>query len=367
MNTLRVEIVEINEIQPHPNADRLEIAYVKGWSCVVKKDEFKVGDKVIYFPIDCVLPPNIETAIFGIDSKIKLHHSRVRTIKLRGAVSQGLIIDMNVLGIKHGTMQVGEDLTSYLGVTKYEPSVSDRGSCTAGAQASKKQVNPNFRKYTDIENFKNYPSVFEEGEDVCITEKIHGTNFRAGYVLANGFFSKIKSYLTGNKGYEFVFGSHNVQLQDKGKKYDGFYDSNVYAKIVKQCDLKKILKRGEVIYGEIYGPGIQKNYTYGCAPGEHELIVFDVTVDGEYLSVYKWRTFCVNRGLEFVPILYEGHFNINKAKELTIGDSMLCPAQDIREGVVIKPLKEQKTYMGRKILKLISDEYLLRKGNTENH
>ena len=91
MNDFRVEVVEVDEVLEHPNADRLEIAKVKGWQCVVGKDSFAAGDKGIYIPIESILPEELEAKIFGT-SKVKLSKHRVKTIRLRGAVSQGLLV-----------------------------------------------------------------------------------------------------------------------------------------------------------------------------------------------------------------------------------------------------------------------------------
>src|SRR5574340_1044228 len=91
MSTLKVEICEIKSVEPHTNADRLEMVQVLGWFCVTGKGNFKPGDKCIYFPIDSILPESVETTLFGPDSKIKLSKSRIRTIKIRGNISQGMV------------------------------------------------------------------------------------------------------------------------------------------------------------------------------------------------------------------------------------------------------------------------------------
>ncbi len=56
MSSLIVEVCEISQILAHPNADALEVAVVKGWQCIIKKDGFRAGDRVVYFPLDTVLP-----------------------------------------------------------------------------------------------------------------------------------------------------------------------------------------------------------------------------------------------------------------------------------------------------------------------
>ncbi len=358
MSSFRVESVSVSSIMNHPNADRLDLVKMRGkdWQCVTSKGNFRVGDTAIYFPIDSILPSELECQIFGPDSKVKLNGSRVKTIKLRGAISQGLLVDPKVLNL-HTTP--GCDFTGKLKVTQYEVAPQKVGR--QGQATSKKQCNPNFRKYTGIENAKNYSAVFAEGEEVSVTEKIHGTNFRAGYVpfYADTLWKKLKKFFGFAPTFEFVYGSHNVQLQSK-LLYKGFYDQNYYAHAVVAYKLKDILREGEVVYGEIYGDGVQKNYSYGCSAGERRLVIFDVMQHGHYLDAVAFKHWTDERGLPVVPELYRGPFSKEKVLELRDGNSVLAPNQKIREGVVVKPLVEEITYIGRKVLKFISDDYLLK-------
>jgi len=362
MSTLRVEVVEIKDIQKHPNADRLELAQIFGWTCIVQKGEFKVSSKALYIPIDSLLPVEIESKIFPIDSKIKLSKSRVKTIKIRGAISQGLVVSLNLLGLENE--ELGTDVAEKLGITKFEP--PEKPVHMRGNQVPKKRLNPFFYKYTDIENFKNYPNVFQDGEEVFITEKVHGSNFRCGYVPteANSLWRKLLRWLKILPKYEFVYGSRNVQLQYKWL-WNGFYDQNIYLKIAKQYNLDKVLKPGEVLYGEIYGWGIQKGYTYGCKEGEHKLVVFDIMRInehgfGNYLSWNEFDDWMDKHGeLNRVPLVYNGIFSKDIFIKCSKGGSCLYPEQKIREGSVVKPLIESVCYMGRKVLKYVNDEYLL--------
>ncbi len=363
MSTLQVLVVQIEDIISHPNADKLEVAVIAGWNCVVQKDAFKKGDIGVYFPIDSILPELLEYKIFGPDSKIVLHKHRVRTIKLRGAISQGLLVRPATIGLPEGT--VGADLTEYLGVTKYEPPVPEFQKFQ-GRIATKKEVNPHFHKYTKIENIKNYKQMFEPEEDVVATEKIHGTNFRAGWVpfVAITWAEKIKKFFGFSPEWQFVFGSHNVQLQHK-MLYDGFYEKNVYAQMVKKYDLEKKIPKGFVLYGEIYGDGIQKDYSYGLMNNQHDMVCFDIMKDGVYLNFVEAADMAHGLGIPQPPILYSGPFSGLDLEILVLGPSLLGP-QKVREGAVIRSHEEKKSILGRKVLKAISPEYLL-KDNTEFH
>lgn len=366
MSTFRVELIRIKQedILPHVGADRLEIVRVKGWQCVTQKGLYKDNSLAFYIPIDSVLPPELEAKVFPPDSKVKLSNSRVKTIRLRGAISQGMLLSMDSLidwgYYKVATLSIGADASSLLGITKYEPPVKNTPQGTS-LQVTNKQVNPHFRKYTDIENFKNYPTLFKPGDQVVMYEKIHGTNFRAGFVDFHPvtIWDKVKYYLKLAPSKQFVYGSHNVQLQHKFV-YRGYYDTNLYARTVKQYDLQNILFK-TVIYGEVYGPTVQKGYHYGLKNNETNLAVFDVLHEGQYLDHYNLVSFCSSIGLRLAPVIYVGPFiDAEHVKAMSEGPSVLAPGQPIREGVVIKPITEEKTFIGRKILKYKSDEFLLK-------
>jgi RNA ligase (TIGR02306 family) len=363
VSELIVKVVEIDDIKPHPNADRLDLAVVAGWNCVVRKGEFNVGDRVIYIPIDAVLPPQLEGQLFPIESKIKLTKSRIRTIKIRGAVSQGLVIKPEEVGLTR--TYVGEDVGDILGITKYEPPQS---SVPQGMRVGvpRKHTNPLFRKYTDIENFKHYNTLFEPGENVYVTEKLHGTSARYGWfpVVADTWWKKVKKFFGWLKPWEFCYGSRNVQLQSKS--YNGFYEDNVYAKILVQEDLSGMLDHNEAVYGEIVGSSIQKGYTYGCKEGQHEFYAYDVQIDGEWLNPTEFVHFCDVRGIKRVPVLYVGPYVFELIDNMRKGDSYIGD-QKIREGIVIKPVEEQVSMVGRKVLKFINDDYLLKEDNTDFH
>lgn len=722
MSSFAVKIEKVEEVQNHPNADRLDLIRVLDWWCVTSKGSFQPGDLCVYFPIDSILPENIESAIFGPDSKVKLEKSRVRTIKLRGAISQGLAVklttlqDAGILSLHHVE---GHDVTAELGVTKYEPPEHSVPTGMRPGQVSKKQINPYFHKYTDIENAKNYPNIFQEGETVWITEKIHGclhaetkidfvdgtrhtiqeivlkrlegpvwgttsdgtliparitnwfdngishdwvrikftrnkagrgnwfgslvctpnheifsptlpqgytsaetlssgqplvllrSDFAISYVqeqilfgimLGDGslfnravqfghkeehrdyidFTLRALGHLAGTTGsrtsgygtrmitgktissyaiddlfkewnltgikrvpvsivnklgpialafwymddgslghqedqedralfatcgfdsesvsnliaafanlgisatkylagpywrirlnadeaeklfvliapyvpacmqyklperyrglqiqdiyqcaikykpalveqkvlsvepiaisklnlhkwdietethnffadgilvhnssaragwlptecntlwkkvlrffsllpkYEFVYGSRNVQLQDKISPKT-FYGQNFYAEWVQKYKIKEKLKPGEVLYGEIYGDGIQKGYTYGCKSGERRFVAYDVQKDGQWLNYADFQYFCDQRAIPIVPILDVGGFHPDFISPKIGGASVLAPEQKVREGLVVRSYHEEiHPMLGRRVLKYINPEYLLR-------
>jgi len=364
---LIVEVVAIDDIKEHPNADRLELAEVKGWQCVVGKGQFKPGDYAVYLPIDSILPDDLEQRLFPPDAKVKLKKSRIRTAKIRGAISQGMLVDLEVCGLDPAQWKPGMSVMEKLGVTKYEPPTKDAPGYVKAIEGNRKgfrNPNPFFAKYTDMQHLQNRPRAIAPAEDVMITEKIHGTSFRCGWV--EGYpvtlWQKIKDFF-GILGHQFVVGSRNCEITARSKT---FYGDDVYSKIAKRYMLKELLGMGVVIYGEIYGDGIQKGYCYGML-GDIDLVVYEVKVRDKWMNPDEAREFCELYGLPFVPVLYRGPLGETDIKEHMGGPSVLNPVQKVREGCVVRSITNDKCYAGRTVFKCINPEYLLSKNNTDWH
>jgi len=323
MSTLKVEVVPV-VLTKHPDADMLSIAIVKGWQCVVKTSDFEGVALGAYIPIDSVLPETPEWEF------LRPRKFRVKTIKLRGALSQGLLIPA-----KPGWNE-GDDVTEELGVKKYEPPEPVH---LAGKMA--KDV-PGFDIYTDIENWKNYPDVFEDGEEIIITEKIHGTNFRVGIIDG-----------------KFCVGTHKTVRNAEES-------DDIYCEISRSFNIKDILEnfviktdiegKDIILYGEIYGGRIQKGFGYG--EKKPSVRFFDLKVDGRFIEYDFLEMSLREMELPIVPLLYRGPYS---KQVLSLASGKDFSGNHIREGIVIKPLKESLSLgLGRKILKFISDEYLLK-------
>ncbi len=333
MSSLIIGKTDILEVLPHPNADRLEIVKVKGWYCIVGKDVYKVGDEVIYIPIDSMIPKDLaeQLNIWSYLHNKTEDAGRIKTVKLRGSYSQGLIIPTDIL-TTYGKDVEGRLISEVLGIVKYEPKPAKYQGLNGGI--SQRDPNPNFFRYTDIENIKNYPDVLTDGEDIIITEKIHGTNFRVA-----------------NIDGKLHVGTRRCDLEVDG--IESFYDKNPYAHIFKKYDLENILQPGEQIFGEIYGCGIQK-LTYDLRI--REVRFFDIIRDTVYVNYEEFCSFCRMNNLPIVPELHKGKWNVGLMK-LAGGNSAI--ANHIREGVVIRPAVERYDHrVGRVILKHINEKYL---------
>ncbi len=180
MSTLVVEVCEVKAVYPHPNADVLEFITVKGWPVIVQKAlGLKVGDRVVYFPPDSVMTPELADRLgitkylaqlpAEIDGTRKPGY-RVRAARLRGEASYGTI-DHQV----DPAWEVGLDVKDHYGVTKFEPPVRPTDGDSLRSVAA-------FHGYTEIENIRNFPDVLRPGEEVVITEKLHGKNCRLGLI-----------------------------------------------------------------------------------------------------------------------------------------------------------------------------------------
>lgn len=373
----RTPVTIVKAIQPHPNADRLDIATVFDFNVVVRRSQYQVGDTVLYIPIDSILPPELEAKIFGQESKIKLTNGRVKQIRIRQLASQGMLVDLKDIKELHpklGQLEEGQNLADKLNIVKYEPPAPDFQSNGPKTKKERNKFweNPYLHEYGGLVNAKWYPDAFLEGQEVVYQEKIHGTNARAAQLpfVPKTLFQKLKKFLGLTPKYQFCYGSNCVQLQSKS--YTGFYDDNVYSEACKHYDIENKLERNETVYFEIYGSKIQKDYMYDCKSGERKIVVFDVKIlaadkqSTRWLNTDELRDWCIDRNLPMVPELYRGPHSKDLAKEYTKGNSALSNTQKIREGIVIRDPKETVSLFGKKCLKLLSEEYL-DKNNSDFH
>ncbi len=365
MSTLVVEVCEVKAVYPHPNADALEFITLKGWPVIVQKAlGLSVGDRVVYFPPDTVMPPELAERL-GIAKYLsplpkeidggRKPGLRVRAARIRGAASYGTI-DHRV----DPAWRVGQDLKDAYGVAKFEPPVRALdGDALPPVEA--------FHRYTDIENIRNFPEVLRPDEEVVITEKLHGKNCRLGLVRGAN---------ERGERFELMAGSNDVrrkEVDQKGRPSDFW---RPMAEAVR--DLLRELGGGErsvVLFGELFGSGVQ-DMAYGLAGGAKGFRAFDIAADGRYLDHDEKAALLGRFGVAMVPHLYRGPFSWATVEEQTYGPTTMCPPEDAgrftgREGCVVVPVRERYDAAlggsGRVILKSISADYLARKGGTEEH
>lgn len=364
-------VATIKEVRAIPNADNIELVIAGGWNAITKKGEFKEGDLTVIATTDAVIPEKLSEKM-GVTSYLR-KGNRVRTVKLRGVYSECLIISLDLLpqmkkffakGIGYFCDE-GQDMMEHLGITKYEPPVKQIQ--LASGRKIKWRDNQNFHIYYKFPNLKNVDGMFTSEDEVQITRKIHGTNARYGIVKKSklSFWDKVKKFLRIADewiDYEYIYGSHNCE---KGSDSQGFYSTDVWRTIAEKYDIKaklwdyvkiynpKIIGEGFILYGEIYGAGIQKNYEYGLK--EIEFVGFDIKENGEYQATGRTE-FCVKNILKLphVEVLYDGVWN-QEIQDSFVFNNFIEGTKTPHEGIVIKHISGDR----KKVAKVINPEYLI--------
>lgn len=330
MSTFACEVVELKGIMKHPNADTLSIVAVFGYPVVIRTTDFNEGGKAVYVPVDAIVP--LENPKFSF-----LQKARIRASRLRGVFSMGLLIPADE------DMKLGENVAERLDVIKWEEpdaGVSNKGNLKTAADAE--SVPFLFVKYTDIENMRRWPDVFQPGEPVVITEKLHGANSRFIY-----------------KDGRLWVGSHNTAKKPN--------DSVMWWKLAKQYNLEEKLKEVPemFLFGEAYGR--VQDLHYGHEEGKASLAFFDALDlrTGVYLDWDKFKALLQRLELPVAPVMYEGGWEPGL---VSLAEGQSNKGDNIREGIVVKSMMETfDMRIGRKILKFVSEQYLTRKGGSERH
>jgi RNA ligase (TIGR02306 family) len=356
-------IARISEIRSIEGADNIEQAMIGGWSCIVKKHTHSVGELIVCATTDAVIPVDLSDSL-EITNYLR-KGQRVRTVKLRGVYSECLLIPLEYLP-NPSIYQEGNDVMDILDIHKYEPPVKQIK--LASGKKIRYQDNPNFTVYYKFPNAKNVPNMFDSGDIVQITRKIHGTNSRYSIVkkIKLKFWDKVKKFfgLTDEWiEYTYVYGSHNVE---KGSDAQGYYSTDVWREIAEKYEIREKLWKyvkeyytpetlgsGIIVYGEIYGPGIQKNYDYGLP--ELKFSIFDITINNSYLPTNDvFIASEIDLSLPHVEILYVGSWSKEMQDKYVINN--FIPGTKVpEEGIVVKSMTGERN----KINKVINPEYLI--------
>lgn len=369
-------IQRVIEIRPIEGADAIEVARVNNWDVVVKKGEYNLGDLCVYCEIDSFLPVREEFEFLRKSSFKRMGDQegfRLKTIRLRGQLSQGLLLPLEVLNGEEemviGTMvypwgpqlqlgpyddaiviEEGADVTEVLGIVKYEPPVP------AELAGKVKGYFPSFLRKTDEERVQNlvkeYAEWKEQDLDFYVTEKLDGSS--ATYYYNNGVFGVCSRNLELAEPEEFVEGM--VMCADGIERPR---QQNSFWKVAQELGLKEklaALGRNISIQGELIGEGIQGNPYKLKGQTVRFFNAFDIDSQEYYGLPMFLATMQIDLKLETVPILT----NLTMKLPETIDDvlafaeakSVLNPDFD-REGVVFRT-------MDRKIsFKVISNKFLL--------
>jgi len=333
-------IRKISEVLEHPNADALELAVVDGWQCVVAKGKHKAGEDIIYFEIDSVLPVWPEYEFLRKSCHIKKdwlpegEGLRIKTIRLRKELSQGLVMAIDVIfDPKEFGFEAGEDLTKVLNVVKYDPPVP------ANLAGLAKGKFPEFIPKTDQNRVQNcFNKMKALKHDWEVTMKLEGSS------------------MTVYKDLAGIWGvcSRNADLKiDEDNKENAFV--KMFNELMKNTDIAEA-SAGLAFQGELMGAGIQGNIE-----GFRELrfYVYDIwsIADQSYLNSRDRQMICNDLGLRHTPILMQA---LRMKDQDTLQDFLsLADGPSInavrREGIVFKSLQNPN-----KSFKAISNQYLLK-------
>lgn len=387
MSTFACKVTKIQAIEPIPGADAIELAVVGDYRSVIKKGQFKVGDMAVYIPEGSLVPHRVLEAMNLVGKLSGSEKNRVKAIKLRGCLSQGLLYPVTSnddfpthpmpykIDLWTGTennfeadtwyVNEGEDVAKDLGITKYEPPIP---AYMSGEQYyAGTEVTVKF----DIENYKAFPDVLQDGEEVVFTEKLHGTFCGVGFLPDKDAHEKhwenhivVFSKGLGAQGICFKPGPRsegNVYLRAL-KKYD------VFKKLTDR--LKHQISEPLFVLGEVFGNGVQDLH-YGNNDIDFRVfaMVYGYRGNQRYFDRDEMNGWCAQLGFNTVPLLYRGPFSKEIMIEHTKGlETISGNKTHIREGIVIEPvIQREHPSLGRVVLKSVSEDYLLRKGNVTEY
>lgn len=359
MSTFAVELRTVSEITNHPNADRLSLCKLVGLgtTIIVGRDQYKVGDKVVSFPLDAELPLPLVEAMGMVGKFSGPLKNRVDTIKLRGVISQGYVADPAIiqkylvekLQVTVPELDEKTELTQSLGVFKYDP---EPIVCKAGNLI---KLPDNVPVY-DIEGVDRNQHIVDyiiQNKIKCtISEKLEGTNYSCTHFA---------------DGRDFVNQRHNSiqELPEKGE--------HEFWRVTREKGILELVKNIQMdanahdatVRGEMIGGSIQKNI-YGIKG--KELRFFDIMLTGAYVNVEDFLRYFEKFGFKdmLVPILavdvYLDEWLAGRTVQQAAGGPSVLGFSH-REGIVIKPMVEQyHPDIGRLIIKHRDAEYRLKTG-----
>lgn len=368
MSSFEVLVLPIDQVIDHPNADRLSICKIRGYDAVTNKHpdgshRFQTGELIVYVPESAVIPEHLlrqygywsEEKNMGLLTGSK--GDRVKAIRLRNVLSQGLVWKLHDGEVDNAGVRLpvtlGDDVTEFLQITKHIPKIPD---VLSGRVIPSSEHAVDF----DIENTQKFPDILVNDE-VEVTEKIHGTcvivSFRPD-VTNPELFNECVSITSKGQGRKGIVFSNVV--------------GNVYTRTILRLDLVnrveqlgRELNASVDILGEIFGKGVQDLH-YGR--NEPDFRAFDIRINGQYLPSDEKTAMMERLGIQRVPVLYRGKWDIGILHGLRDGKTTLG-GDHIREGIIVTALGDQsrRDWSIRPCVKMVSPDYLTRKGNATEY
>jgi hypothetical protein len=343
------QIIKLENIQPHPNADRLQIAVVQGNSVIVSLDA-KEGDVYVYFPLECAINKeflswsnsfsdktmNSDTEIAGFFGK----QGRVKAVKLRGAPSMGYAVPRNKLEMWLSEKEkkaviisddlIGKEFDSYNDIIiceKYVNPVALKKQNKEKKNQKKvvrepKVVDSQFYFHINTPQLRKLIHNISPNDYIAITRKLHGTSWVAARLLCNKKLTWQEKLLKRfgvkivDTEYDLLWASRRVLKNgylEVGNK-DHFYSYDLWEEIAKSVEYA--IQDSITLYGECVGytntgSFIQNGYDYGCPVGQFKTYIYRITTTNQSGQVYEFshnqvKDYCEKFGLTMVPELYYG-------------------------------------------------------------
>lgn len=322
----RCEVIRLGNPAKHPNADTLEVYKVFDWDVVAKHGNWNPGDLAAYVVPDSVVDTSRPEFSFLAPKDKPGAKVRVKVARLRGVYSQGLLIPAPAGAVE------GDDVAELFGIERYDP--AEPVSTTGDAESPPSGLAPVY----DVESFRRYSKLIVDGEDVVVTEKIHGANGR----------------WTWRDGRLWCGSKTNWKRQN---------EKSAWWKVPeKYPQLVEFLKQheGMIVYGEVYGSTVQ-DMKYG--KNGVDLAVFDVMMpSGRFVDYDEAKPTLNARSIPMAPLIYRGPYDSESVKLMAEGPSTVPGADHVREGCVVRPVRERvDPRLGRVVLKVVGNGYLSRK------
>jgi RNA ligase (TIGR02306 family) len=363
-------VVKIDSLHEIKGADRIELAMIGGWQVVAQKGLYAAGDLAVYFEVDSLLPLDNPAFQFLSSSKNTVvdgvEYARIKTIKLRKQLSQGVLVPLTELGLKGFVFD--DDLTKRLGILKYEKAAEKGMNGTPGVAGSK--AFPSFIPKTDQTRLQNIPTQFEQardkGELFEKSFKLDGSSLTAysykgvlGVASRNvgfnmqtvnkGFFTTLKEFVNMVKQRGFKRAKWEPQIKaDKNAFTEMAQESGVLTALVRE-------NRNLAFQGEMVGPSIQQNFE---GVEKNELYIYDVyDIDArKYLLPADRQALCAKYGLKHVPLAspHPVVLPVDVATAILDADGPSGLQGKYREGFVYKSMDRDFSF------KVISNAYLLK-------
>lgn len=366
MSTFEVKVRRI-EVSAHPDPETtaLEVGKVDDYMVVVGKGQYQTGNLVAYIPESALLPPGLIEEMNLAGKLAGAGKNRVKAIKLRKVLSQGLCYPA-----REGWTE-GQDVASELGITKWTPVIPP----AMAGEVNRIVIHNEDREVADvgfkfdIENIKKYPRMFEDNEDVTVTEKIHGTFMVIGLMPASMAHPDMVSgcFFVSSKG----LAAQGLFMKDNERNANNLYVRTAKDPEMDLCsklktiainlmfDGKVKLEQPVWLVGEVFGNGVQ-DLKYGQERTTYR--AFGIKVGDRWMDYDEFLATCGMWDIPTVPVLYRGPYSKHVVDKLTKGKTVAGNGCHIREGVVVCATKSEANG-GRKILKSVSEDYLLRKNN----